>query len=209
MCKFKYLAKINKSIESIKFIFEILVFVVAGVWSYYHFYESEKAALSTKGKVIVDLKWLPFPNSTEQCYADFNVTIENPKESHRVFKVISIKVELFYVDIKLLINDTFIDYDKLSSGRPVKNCQSEENTPECENGYLIASYAPGEDRFEDFVVKMKASDKKDKFVIFNLTVNAEEEESFFQKLNPWHKKSTWDIKEQDTDHICNFKKDSL
>jgi hypothetical protein len=98
--------------EIAKNVFQIFAWVLAGVWTYWIFSQTQSPFLEIRGGAQSTIKWVPRPSDPRACQANFEVTVGNI--GSRPFDVIGVRIRRWTYDKPLLQGSSaFVDVQEV------------------------------------------------------------------------------------------------
>ena len=127
--------------QSVANVAQVLALILAGIWAYNKFYESERPSLEPHLSSIVALKWRNVPGVKSTCEAEVAITLENTGKASADITDTTISVWLtpFKGDFK---EPQVVDEGELTAGTPLFQKTLTQS-------YLVGHFPPGVKAEED------------------------------------------------------------
>jgi len=142
--------------DSLSHIAQILALILAGIWTYKSFWQTDKPSLEPHLTSTADISWNRIPASKGVCEAVLDVTLENIGK--RSVDVTQMRIKGWLVDSPRPVDDKplFSPYDDVMKGQ-----QFFDQT--FTGGYLIDHYPPGVKVEDSFTWYFKEKQAKSAF----------------------------------------------
>jgi hypothetical protein len=151
---------------------QVFAFLLAAIWTYKAFWESERPGLKAKPAVTSDLNWNFFPDNPDLCNASFRVEFKNGgKQSLNIETVV---YEAWLADVKKPTGDATVSINPESlmrTGESIWTKTLEQSMdPKAKPMPLLGHFPPGytEHDTQDFLL----TKTKDKFIVFQQQAEA-------------------------------------
>lgn len=110
------LQTVKDALEIIKNVAEVVALIVAGMWAYSKFVETERPSLEIRGQIESSLKWFPV-SDPRHCLAQFGVTMTNIGKVS--FDIDAVRLRVWIVPFPVADSTvTFVDPTLFQNGEP-------------------------------------------------------------------------------------------